>query len=512
MIVGFKALEERCGLQLVQPLRIVSTIGPVREHQEGLDGTLSQYPPSYKPSDDFPGHFEFGLKYEELHLEFLARLFRAMDPSDIEEWCRREPTGQYSRRTGFFYEWLTGARLNLPDVSKGSYVPAIPSDKYMVRTTPIRCRRWRVNDNLPGTRSFCPLIRLDPKLQEATSFDTAKALDDLDHRFGAELLLRSSNWLSLKESRASFQIEHEENRLDRIQRFASVIAEHCGKIDAPLEDSGLKTLQAGILGKDSPGPKGLRQSPIFVGQATVHEDIVHYVAPHFEVVPELLAGLRLFESATRGAPPLLRAGAISFGFVYIHPLRDGNGRIHRFLVSDVLQRDHAIPDPVILPISASLTRSLRMRAEYERALEAFSRPFMRRYASACRFAESTVAPDGTSTNFVFDAYEEALPAWRYPDLTEQVTHVAHLVAHTITVELAEEVRALQTLQTALARLKEVVELPDPEGTRLIRSLKGIEWNISGKLVKEFPWLADDSLANRVVEAIRSAFAAGVNSM
>lgn len=29
----------------------------------------------------------------------------------------------------------------------------------------------------------------------------------------------------------------------------------------------------------------------------------------------------------------------SFGFVYIHPLADGNGRVHRFLINDVLRRD-----------------------------------------------------------------------------------------------------------------------------------------------------------------------------
>jgi len=507
MIVGFKALEQRFGLQLVQPLRIVSTIGATRARHVGPDGIRSRFPPSYKPEDDLPGHFEFGLKYEELHLEFLVRLFRAVDPASIEEWCRREPSGQYARRAGFFYEWLTGARLDVPDVTMGNYVPAMSPEAYLVRTTPIRNRRWRVNDNLPGTRSFCPLIRLDPELLEATSFDPAQALQDLDHRFGAELLLRCSNWLSLKESRASFQIEHEESGLDRIQRFANVIAEHCGKIEAPLEEAGLKTLQAGILGENAPGPKGLRRSPVFVGQSTFREDIVHYVAPHFEVVPEMLAGLREFEVATRGASSLLRAGAISFGFVYLHPLRDGNGRIHRFLVNDVLLRDHAIPDPMILPVSASLTRSSRMRADYERALEAFSRPFMRRFESACRFGETVAAPDGTLTNFVFDACEDALPAWRHPDLTEQVLHVARLVNHTITEELAEEARILHAMQTALANLKDVVELPDTEGARLIRSLRENGWNLSGKLRKEHPWLDDEALASRAVEAIKLAFAA-----
>ncbi len=67
--------------------------------------------------------------------------------------------------------------------------------------------------------------------------------------------------------------------------------------------------------------------------------------------------------------------------------RDGNGRIHRFLINDTLARDKAIPDGVILPVSATITSSAEFRAGYDRALEVFSRPFMRRYANAYRFGE-----------------------------------------------------------------------------------------------------------------------------
>lgn len=35
----------------------------------------------------------------------------------------------------------------------------------------------------------------------------------------------------------------------------------------------------------------------------------------------------------------MRSAVAAFGFVYIHPLADGNGRVHRFLVNDILRRD-----------------------------------------------------------------------------------------------------------------------------------------------------------------------------
>ena len=84
-----------------------------------------------------------------------------------------------------------------------------------------------------------------------------------------------------------------------------MIAKYCGRIESPLSNDSLHTLQAGILGHDAFG-LGLRRSPVFVGQATMREEIVHYIAPAFDGLPHLLGGLEAFELATRGAEPLAR--------------------------------------------------------------------------------------------------------------------------------------------------------------------------------------------------------------
>lgn len=347
-----------------------------------------------------------------------------------------------------------------------------------------RARRWRVNDNLPGTPDFCPLIRRTPEVQEALRFDLAGALSELDRIFGADILMRMASWLTFKESRASFLIEKEADQGDRIQRFAHVIAKFCGRINDPLSDTSLLSLQAGILGHDAIG-LGLRRAPVFVGQATMYEDIVHYVAPHFEELPKLLNGLKAFEHATRGAESLARAAALAFGFIYIHPMRDGNGRIHRFLINDTLIRDQAVPDGVILPVSATITSSIDFRAGYDRALEVFSKPFMQRYAGSYRFGAITTYEDGTRSNFIFDDYDDACFAWRYPDLTAQVLYTARVVEHTVRIEMADEARVLVIFQRAQEQLKEVLEMPDQDASRIIRSLKENGWKVSGKLKKNY---------------------------
>lgn len=206
MQVGFKALAAQYGIALAQPLRVDSIIGTGRASRDTGEQIENRYPPAYRPVDDFAGHFEFGLKYEEIHLEFFARLFAAVGPAPIEAWCRNERFGQYARRTGFFYEWLTGHQLDVPDVDNGRYIEAISSDQYLTRTDATRVRRWRINNNLPGTVDFCPIVRRTPAVQEALQFDLGAALDELDRAYGADVLMRTASWLTFKESRASFLI------------------------------------------------------------------------------------------------------------------------------------------------------------------------------------------------------------------------------------------------------------------------------------------------------------------
>ncbi len=504
MQIGFKALEAKFGVMLAQPLRVTSIIGTSRATRESLRGIENQYPAVYRPADTFAGHFEFGLKYEEIDLEFFTRLFAACGPQPLEEWCRAEPFGQYARRAGFFYEWLTGNRLDVPDLTGGTYVNAVSDDAYLTRTKAVRERRWRVNNNLPGTPAFCPIIRRSPALTQALQFNPLDALAELDHQFGEDVLMRAAAWLTLKESRASFLIEREADQTDRVKRFVHVMAEYCGKLDEPLGTDGLAVLKKGILGAAALR-LGVRRSPVFVGQATIREDVVHYIGPHFSVLGDMLAGLQAFEQATRGRESLARAAAVAFGFVYLHPMSDGNGRIHRFLINDTLLRDQAIPAGVILPVSATITGVREFGHGYDRVLEVFSRPFMRRYDAAYRFGEMVEYEDGVKSNFVFDAYDDANAAWRYPDLTEHAIYTTHLVAHTIRHAMADEVRVLVRLELAQQRIKDVLEMPDMDAVRMIRSIKEHGWRISGKLVKEYPMLDDKTRALRVVEAVQSAF-------
>ena len=508
--LGLKWLSDQIGIAPVQPFRVQSVLGPTRRtiHVDGL--TQEVYPAQYQPDASIPGHLAFALKNEVIHLEFLARLFAAIDPAIIEHWIRGEPNGIYARRTGFFYEWLTDHLLDVPDAG-GNYTEALPADRYLTASKPVNISRWRVRDNLPGNRNFCPIVYRTDKAAAAESYDCAKALQDLEVEYGANFLMRSAVWLSIKESRASFAIEHEQGHLDRIQRFASVMEQRCGAGPNPLYEEELTSLQISILG---PATRyGLRESPVFVGHTTGYSEIVDYIGPHWDANENLLGGLREFLVRTMGRSPIARAAVASFGFVYIHPMVDGNGRISRFLVNDVLRRDGAIPAPYILPISATITDTSWAQAGYDRALELFSKPLLGAFRDRYHFGSEVTYADGVTSNFHFDAYTDALPAWKYPDLTGHVEYLGDVVKSTIEVEMSQEAKYLRNQELARAAVKNWLEGPNTDIDRIIRSVsQSGAWQVSGKLVREFPQLSDAQLAANVVSAIREVFEADQRSL
>ncbi|MHB8254554.1 MAG: Fic family protein [Acidiferrobacter sp.] len=501
--IGYRWLAERYGVSPVQPFRTDSVIAGSR-HTEREDGFIHEhYPPGFRPADTIAGHLGFALKHEGIHLEFLARLFRKTGAADLESWVAAEPTGQYARRAGFLYEYLTGRKLAFPGVVAGNYANALDEKLYLTASRPTNNPRWRIRDNLPGTHGYCPLVLRTPRVQQAEQYDCARHLAALATEFGAEVLQRSAVWLATKESRASFAIEHEEQHADRIRRFASVMEQRCGYGNEPLSETALDELQSQIL-----GPRairyGMRRSPVFVGEVDDFVEVVHYIAPHWSDVPELLAGLRDFAFRTTGASPLVRAAVLSFGFVYIHPMADGNGRMSRFLINDVLRRDKAIPAPFILPVSATVTSSVVKRHGYDQVLELFSRPLMRKYTQAWRFGEEQIGEDGVRHNLQFDAYQDALPAWRYPDMTSHVEYLADVVQTTIEQEMRKEAGYLRSLRLARSRIKEIVEGPDRDIDRIIRSLRENHGKLSNKILKEFPVLGDTDI-DALIAAVQEAF-------
>lgn len=507
--IGYRWLAAVFNIQTVNALPTESLIGASRRTYQTAEMTREVYTAAMRPDATVSAHLTFALKHEGIHLEFLSRLFEVMPESEISTWVNSERTGQYARRAGFLWEWLKGRELqDVTAVTGGNYIDALNPEMYLVSTESRNNIRWRVRDNLPGTSEFCPVVRLTTLVTKAKTYDCAANIEALQLEYGADILMRSATWLTIKESRASFLIEHEEDKKDRVKRFAAVMERHCGELDNPLDRKALSDLQSEVLGNKTTFMRfGVRTSPVFIGgRSGYHEETVHYVAPPWGAIDGMLHGLESYLARTKGASSIARSAVASFGFVYIHPLADGNGRIHRFLINDVLRRDDAVPKPFILPISATITNKAQNRALYEATLELFSKPFMSRYSDDCVFRQDMdLYDDGIKSNFVFTAYQDAMPAWRYLDLTRHVEYLANLIDDTIRLEMRNEARLLRSWDKARNAVKDIVEGPDRDIDRIIRSIQGNNGQISNKLMSEFVVLTDKTIAEDIVMVINAAF-------
>lgn len=514
-LVGGAWLMAHHGLELVMPLPVLSRIGGRRSTQV-VDGiTTETFVESMRPSASLRGHLTFHLKHEVPHLELLTRLFAVVDPQELSDWVQDEPSGQYAKRAGFLFEWLTGRELALRVEPAGGYVDAIDAQK-LVAASPDRAvpnRRWRVRDNLPGTPAFCPMVRQSPEAQQAMALDVPGLLQQLASEFGEDVLMRSAVWMTLRESKSSFAIEGEADQSDRIARFADVLARRTGLGDGPLDQATLAQLQSEILGKRTTLQQfGIRQSPVFVGEVVRFHEVVHYVAPPAQDMHAMLQGLATFLERTQGQSAVMRSAVAAFGFVYIHPLADGNGRVHRFLINDILRRDGVVPDPMILPISSLITSDQAERRAYDRILDVISRPLMSALAGQYEFAPIHQSwPDGIRSNFVCHGDDMARSTWRYLDLTRHVIYLSDVLERTIREDMHEESRYLRSLAQARAAIKDLVEMPDAQIDRVIGLVQVNRGQLTHALSKEIPLLSEPGVWDDIARAIEAAFVSGIEN-
>ncbi|MCK5869686.1 MAG: hypothetical protein KAG45_03420, partial [Methyloprofundus sp.] len=154
-LAGYAALIAGHGLLVPAP-DYLCAIGT--KHKRYEKGRWRIFTPRHKPNDSLHNHLTFALKHEGIDLAVLKALFVTTKPEAIIDIVRSEPTGAYSRRLWFLYEWLCGNELDIEDATQGNFV-AIINDTLQYPGPSHNSKRHRVRNNLPGTREFCPLIR-----------------------------------------------------------------------------------------------------------------------------------------------------------------------------------------------------------------------------------------------------------------------------------------------------------------------------------------------------------------
>jgi len=170
-LAGLHALIRDLDLK-VPPPSVRSVITGSRKTRITASEVREQYPKSYQPSKSSVGQLRFALRYEPVEIRVYKAAFHRIPKSEIEQWIRSEPNGIFARRAWYLYELLTGATLDVPDLTSGPYVNLLDPNLHIVGPVE-RIRRQRIFDNLLGNKDYCPLIRRTDRLQSDMGMDLA---------------------------------------------------------------------------------------------------------------------------------------------------------------------------------------------------------------------------------------------------------------------------------------------------------------------------------------------------
>ena len=179
-------------------------------------------------ADNPVSHFEFALKYDDLQMNFFQAVLKCISVKDIVEFIKSTPNFKYSRKIGFWYEFLTKERLPIEDRPTINYVDLIDSNRYFTGVN-VKNSRWRINNNLLGDVGFCPAIKRTDAISKVLEVDFSETLNKISKN-SPEILKRANNYLYKKETRSSYQIEKEEPTPERIERFVNLLSNAGKKI------------------------------------------------------------------------------------------------------------------------------------------------------------------------------------------------------------------------------------------------------------------------------------------
>jgi len=467
-LVGYGAIISKYELPVPIPYNLSLISDKRRKYQTN---EWQVFASKYKPDETLFKQLVFALKYEGINLLIFKKLFEVLTIDEIKELVQIEPVSQYSRRIWFLYEWLFGTILDVPDLKQGNFIPLIDENiQFAIQGQ--RSSRHRIINNLPGTPNFCPLFYKAEKLKEFVSSNFQDQTNNYLKGIHKDAMQRAASFLLLKDSKASYTIEGDNPGINRALRWGKAIGE-AGR--NPLTKEELLRLQQIIIESKRFTKMGFRPEGGFVGNRDrINGDpIPDHIPAKWEDIKTLLDGLietsELMESGTFN--PVLAATSIAFGFVFIHPFSDGNGRLHRYLIHHLLAKLTIAQQGVIFPISAAILDRID---QYRTVLEAYSHPVL-------ELIDWEVTPDHNVR-----VLNETIDYYRYFDATKQAEFLFECVFDTINRIIPEEVDYIIKYDEFKRFIDDQYEMPDKLVASLVRFLEQNNGTLSKRaLSKEF---------------------------
>ncbi len=452
--VGYSWLIQHFDLQVIPHWHKSEIGGSVHQKTIEPDGSIKEiYPKSYFTSKNRLDHFEFALKYEGLNLEILAEIFDLIGYDELTSWITTKPQGQYTRRIWYLFEWVTGKQLPIEDLTKGNYINLLDREQYFTAES-IMVRRQRIRDNLLGSSNFCPLVRKTQTITDFENYNLSSKCHTILSKYPEKLLKRAISYMYTKETKSSFAIEHITPDASRTERFTSML--YSAETEDFISKQALIELQNKIVDPRY-ADKDYRNNQNYVGETVAwQQEKIHYISPKPEDLDLLMDGLITSHKrmdSSQELSPVIHAATIAFGFVFMHPFGDGNGRIHRFLIHNILARHKFSPEGFLFPISAAMLNSM---SDYDSCLESFSKPLM-------PLIDFTLDESGK-----MDIQNHTVNRYRYPDMTKVTETLFRFIKNTIEIEMVAELDFLKNYDITKTAIQSIVDMPDQRIDLFIR--------------------------------------------
>jgi hypothetical protein len=451
---------------------------------------LQQYPKGYLPHG-FAGHLKFAMRYEPIDLGVLAAVFSTINTRELEAWIRDEPTGVFARRAWFLYERLTGKTLDVSNLRSAGYIDLLDAKLHITGPASLSglASRQRVNDNLLGDMNYCPLVRRTPVLDAAMAKHLSQGARTVVEGCDPGVLARAVHYLFTKETKSSFEIEGEAPSPGRTHRFVTALM-NAAAFDTASKEAFVRLQQSIVDPRYA--QTDWRQTQNYVSQTrSDYSEDVRFACPKPEDVPGLMSGwVAMTQKLEKSGAtdPVVAAAVTAFGFVFIHPFTDGNGRIHRYLVHRVLGKHQFTPPGILFPVSAVM---LRNRAAYDQVLERYS-------SSIMPFIDYSLDAHGHMA-----IHNDTANLYRFFDATAQAEFLYECIDETIRRDLRDEIRFIEVFDAALSGVMDVVDMPDRRASLLARLILQNKGTLSASKRNEFAELTDEEIS-RIELAVRQA--------
>lgn len=420
-------------------------------------------------SEDPLQHVLFALKHEGTNLQLLAEAMPRISPASLQKELRAVPTGAYLRTACFLWEYFTGKELQ--DLPAAAGVPALVFDPQRYITGPVRrVSRWRVHFNGIGTMQYCATVERTAQLAQAIESDVLGRAKAFIESLGPQTMDRALSWAYLHETEDSYAIEREAPTEDKARAFVKLLQQAHER--RPVTEDYLIELQNSVVSNPYSRAVKFRSEQNWLRGPARGATGVTYVPPPPEFVPELMDNLMAFANAApRFVDPIVAASVLSFGFVYIHPFMDGNGRLSRFLFHQALCQSGRLEKGLLLPVSVAMKRN---EADYLAALQQFSKPARERWAVR-------QLDEGR-----YEARFNADPAiYRYWDATKCAEFGYQMAEQALDIELRRETEFLARYDAVARTVNDRFDIQNNDLTTLILSCLQNDGVVSKHRRKQF---------------------------